>query len=306
MEQTDKIAILLATYNGELYLRQQLASIEAQTNTNWVVFIHDDGSTDRTKEIIHEYVMSNPSKFKYIEGPATGSAKNNFFFLLSKVDAPFYMFCDQDDVWNVDKIQITHGKMNGAEADKPCLVFTELTVVDSQCKVIAERMSEYQQLDCINTSINRLLMQNAVTGCTMEINRSLRDMMLQYRNIKSIIMHDWWGALIASLFGSIEFVSQPTIYYRQHGSNSVGALAIHSKSYLMKKTTQGNQIKESLEKTRTQAMELAKAFNLPKESIPYLYAESGEWNKIKRLQFYKKNHIRKTGLSRNIGLMIWG
>ena len=95
----DKIAIILATYNGGKYLREQLDSIFAQTYTKWHLFIHDDGSVDDTNQIIMEYRFRNPDKITIVEGVSTGGAKNNFYFLLKNVEASLYMFSDQDDVW---------------------------------------------------------------------------------------------------------------------------------------------------------------------------------------------------------------
>jgi glycosyltransferase involved in cell wall biosynthesis len=362
MRQTDKIAILLATYNGEAFLREQIASIEAQTASGWTVYFHDDGSTDGTMEIIRAYTAADPDRFQYIDGPATGGAKNNFFYLLGQVDAPYYFFCDQDDIWERNKVEVTHRRMlkaasesgksaagtaamsytsTGAEVSEsgrsvagpaamprpaagaevsqaecggaasgnrqiPCLVFTELRVVGTDKNVIADRMSSYQALDCTNLGINRMLIQNVVTGCTMEINHALRDMMQKAGNLDDIIMHDWWAALIASWCGRMEFIPEPTINYRQHTGNSVGALAIHDKKYLLKRIRQGRQIRESLSKTRKQAAAFAGTFELPADTLPAQYARSGEWNKIRRMCFYRKYDIKKTGKSRRIGQLIWG
>jgi glycosyltransferase involved in cell wall biosynthesis len=309
MRQTDKIAILLATYNGEAFLREQIASIEAQTASGWTVYFHDDGSTDGTMEIIREYTAADPDRFQYIDGPATGGAKNNFFYLLGQVDAPYYFFCDQDDIWERNKVEVTHRRMLKAVTGNrqiPCLVFTELRVVGTDKHVIADRMSSYQALDCTNLGINRMLIQNVVTGCTMEINHALRDMMLKAGNLDDIIMHDWWAALIASWCGRMEFIPEPTINYRQHTGNSVGALAIHDKRYLLKRIRQGRQIRQSLSNTRKQAAALAETFDLSADTLPALYARSGEWNKIRRMYFYRKYDIQKTGRSRRIGQLIWG
>jgi glycosyltransferase involved in cell wall biosynthesis len=309
MRQTDKIAILLATYNGEAFLREQIASIEAQTASGWTVYFHDDGSTDGTMEIIRAYTAADPERFQCIDGPATGGAKNNFFYLLGQVDAPYYFFCDQDDIWERNKVEVTHRRMLKAVTGNrqiPCLVFTELRVVGTDKHVIADRMSSYQALDCTNLGINRMLIQNVVTGCTMEINHALRDMMLKAGNLDDIIMHDWWAALIASWCGRMEFIPEPTINYRQHTGNSVGALAIHDKRYLLKRIRQGRQIRQSLSNTRKQAAALAETFDLSADTLPALYARSGEWNKIRRMYFYRKYDIKKTGRSRRIGQLIWG
>jgi glycosyltransferase involved in cell wall biosynthesis len=307
MEQTDKIAILLATYNGEKYLAEQLESILAQTETEWVVYLHDDGSTDRTRNIIREYVVSYPSRFRYIDGASTGGAKNNFFYLLSQVEARYYMFCDQDDVWKEQKIEWTLERMRAVEPDNaPALVFTELQVVDEQLQTISGSMSSFQSLDCTKTRINRLMMQNVITGCTVMINRTLRDQMLLVQHMDNIIMHDWWAGLIASLYGSISFVEEPTILYRQHHANSVGAIDAHDKKYILEKAKAADKIRQSLKDTKTQTGELVEVFGLPADSLCARYARSDAWKKLRRLFFYWKNDIKKTNWMRNVGLILWG
>ena len=255
MYQTDVVAVLMATYNGEQYISEQIDSILAQTDKDWKLYIHDDGSSDNTVAIIREYALKYPEKIVVLEGGKTGGAKNNFFYLFSQVEAPYYMCADQDDVWLPEKIQTTRNAMNklqgtdaledGADTGKdenPCLVFTDLTVVDGQLQVIAEKMSAYQGLDCQKVSFNRVLIQNVVTGCTMMANRSLRDELVKLNDYRDVLMHDWWAALVAAAFGKITFINEPTILYRQHGKNSVGAQNANKFGYMLKRMMQGTEI----------------------------------------------------------------
>ena len=308
---TDKIAILLAAYNGAQYLTEQLDSLLAQTNQDWITYIHDDGSTDGTVAVIDDYVARYPQKFVKIEGKSTGGAKQNFFYLLSAVDAPYLMCCDQDDVWLPEKVEVTYRAMKELEKGeagdkKPLLVFTELRVVDGRLQTIAERMSDYQQLDCTNTTLNRMLIQNVVTGCTMMTNRRLKDMMLHYQNMEHIIMHDWWAALIAAKYGRISYVETPCICYRQHEDNSVGAKRAGSFEYIKKRLRNIDDIKKSLRLTRQQAAEFEQSFDLKNDELVHGYAVIGEQNRRKRRLFYKKHDIQKTGKARKIGMWIWG
>ena len=216
MEANTTIAILLATHNGEQFLREQIESILDQSYKDWSIFVHDDESKDGTSSIIDEYVMKCPDKVFRVKGASCGCARNNFFYLLRVVDADYYMFCDQDDIWMPDKIEKSFYKLRQIEcSSKPSMVFTELTVVDVNNNVIAERMSNYQNLNCKKITLNRFLIQNAVTGCTVIINRKLRDMMLKFNNIENIKMHDWWAGIIAATFGNIAFINEPTIWYRR-------------------------------------------------------------------------------------------
>ena len=310
MYDTDKIAILLATYMGENYIEEQLQSLLNQTYTNWIAYIHDDGSTDKTCEIIQSYAEKYADKFVIVYGKSTGGARNNFFFLMSQVRAPYFMFCDQDDIWLPNKIETTYHEMKKIEHKEqeqtPVLVFTELKVVDKHLNTIAEKMSDYQGLDCKDVTLNHILAQNVVTGCTMMINSTLCDKMLQVKNKKHIIMHDWWAALIAVTYGKIVYIDESTILYRQHGENSIGASQATSFMYKLKKFFSSKENKKALYRGRLQAQEFADVFKLSKKHLIYQYAVLGKKNKLKRMQFYWKHKIRKSSLAKQIGIYIWG
>ena len=308
MHSTDKIAILMATYNGEKYICQQIDSILSQTCTDWELYIHDDGSTDNTIAAVESYVEKYPDKIHLIDGKSTGGAKYNFFYLFGQVEAPYYMTCDQDDVWLDKKIELTYDKMLTIEnkADVPCLVYTELRVVDSELNTIADTMSGYQSLDCHKRTINQFILQNSVTGCTMMINRALRDKMLHITDIDNTIMHDWWAALVAAQFGKTAFIDEPTILYRQHGDNSLGALGINKLSYIVRRVWQKKQIQESMRLGRLQAREFAKTYNLPADSLAVRYAALEGKSRLVRQRFYKENDMYKTGTMRRLGQAVWG
>lgn len=308
MHSTDKIAILMATYNGEKYICQQIDSILSQTCKDWELYIHDDGSTDNTIAAVESYVEKYPNKIHLIDGKSTGGAKYNFFYLFGQVEAPYYMTCDQDDVWLDKKIELTYDKMLTIEnkADVPCLVYTELRVVDSELNTIADTMSEYQCLDCHKRTINQFILQNSVTGCTMMVNRALRDKMLRITNIDNTIMHDWWAALVAAQFGKTAFIDEPTILYRQHGDNSLGALGINKLSYIVRRVWQKKQIQESMRLGRLQAREFAKTYNLPADSLAVRYAALEGKSRLVRQRFYKENDMYKTGTMRRLGQAVWG
>lgn len=308
MHSTDKIAILMATYNGEKYICQQIDSILSQTCKDWELYIHDDGSTDNTIAALESYVEKYPNKIHLIDGKSTGGAKYNFFYLFGQVEAPYYMTCDQDDVWLDKKIELTYDKMLTIEnkADVPCLVYTELRVVDSELNTIADTMSEYQSLDCHKRTINQFILQNSVTGCTMMVNMALRDKMLHITDIDNTIMHDWWAALVAAQFGKTAFIDEPTILYRQHGDNSLGALGINKLSYIVRRVWQKKQIQESMRLGRLQAREFAKTYNLPADSLAVRYAALEGKSRLVRQRFYKENDMYKTGTMRRLGQAVWG
>ncbi len=310
VNKTENLAILLATYQGERFLEAQIESLLQQTCEEWQLYIHDDGSEDKTGEIIQHYMNRYPDKIILVEGPSMGGARDNFLYLMKQVEAPYYMCCDQDDIWLPTKIQRTLAEMKTLEEkatiETPCLVFTELTVVNEKLEVIAEKMSQYQKLDCENLVLSRMLMQNAVTGCTLMMNRKLRDMAIQYRNAKNLIMHDWWISLIAAQFGKISYIDEPTILYRQHGDNSVGALDTNNVSYILKKVRRFKNNQIAVLNTQLQAKELVETFGLNADTAPAKLASCIDSCKLKRLMIYGKYDLKKSGLARNLGLIIWG
>lgn len=310
MYKTDAVAILLATYQGEKYLRAQLDSLLAQTETGWKVFAHDDGSKDGTAAILREYAARDPERFCLIESAGTGGAKSNFLFLTGQVEASYYMYCDQDDVWLPEKVERTLRAMQDLEreqgADRPCLVHTELRVVDASLREICPSLSAYQGIEPQRLTLGRLLAQNTVTGCTMMINRALRDAMTTCAEPEAIRMHDWWAALIAMRFGALRFLPEATILYRQHGNNSVGAQRAKGLGGLLKKALDTRAIRGSIQATRVQAQAFAKAFDLPEDDLIAQYGRVRRLSKLRRLRFYRENGIEKTGTLRNLVFMIYG
>lgn len=306
---TDKIAILMATYQGERFIGEQINSLLSQTCGNWELYIHDDDSRDRTPEILSEYQSRYPDKIHVLVGAPAGGAKENFMFLLGQVNAPYIMFCDQDDVWLPDKIDLTYQAMRQSEVNTgrstPTLVFSDLTVVDQNLHVIAERMSKYQQLDPGRTAFKDLMIQNVITGCTCMINRALQEKALNCANSGAMIMHDWWCALVAAYFGEIRFVDKPLILYRQHGDNSVGAKKITDFKYILKRLPEKRKIEDSLSNARKQIACFSKTYSVD-ESLLSGFAHLGEKSKLERLHFYYRNGVKKCGLLRNVGLLVWG
>lgn len=304
-----KIAILLATYNGEKYISEQIESLLNQSFKDFNIFIHDDGSSDKTIEIIESFIKENPTKIFWVHGKPTGGPKQNFFYLLSNVEAEYYMFCDQDDYWKKDKIQITLDFMKNTQLKEkklPILVFSDLEVVDSSLNIKMGSMNKIQKLNPDKVLVKDLLCQNNITGCTIMINFDLRQLSLKVKDYSKIIMHDWWIALVASRYGKIVYCNQKLILYRQHPNNNIGAKKIFSISYIINKLLNISKVRESIIKTRIQAEEFCDCYGVEQNKLIYQYAGLNKENKIERLIFYICNKVWKNGLIRNIGFILWG
>lgn len=221
------IDILMAVYNGEKYLAEQIESILAQTEGGWHLHICDDCSSDNSFHVALEYSQRYPELITaYQNAVPTGSACANFMGMLKKSEADYVMFSDQDDFWHIDKVKLTYEKMKELEAElpvSPILVHTELEIADRELNVINASFTRYQGLKPGKNNLNSLLCQNNITGCTAMLNKQMVGIMKDAPPEK-MLMHDWWAGLVAAAFGHIGFVDLPTIMYRQHGDNQLGAV----------------------------------------------------------------------------------
>jgi glycosyltransferase involved in cell wall biosynthesis len=220
------VHVLLATYNGERYLKEQIESILNQTYKKIKIIIRDDGSKDETLEIVDQYINDYPGIIINItQNECNCGVAYNFLKLLEYSSAEYIMFCDQDDIWLPNKIELSLNRIKELECKfniaTPILIHTDMQVVDENLNLISGSFWNYQLLSPDIKSLNRLLIQNHVTGCTMMINKALRDISLPAQN--GIIMHDWWIALVAATFGQIDYVNAQTMLYRQHTCNVEGA-----------------------------------------------------------------------------------
>lgn len=221
------IAILLASYNGERYIGEQLDSLLAQSCQDFVCYIHDDGSTDHTVGILQKYTAVYPDKFVLLEGHSCGGAARNFMYLLSRVEADYYFFCDQDDVWKEDKVEVLYQCCKEAENGNPAvpsLVFSDLCVVDENLRTIAPSFMKYNKLNPYDLRLEKLIVQNVAPGCVCAFNRALREESLKLEDVGAIYLHDWWVVIAVAATGKIAYIDKPLVYYRQHSGNEIGAL----------------------------------------------------------------------------------
>lgn len=217
----EKVDILLATYNGEKYIREQIDSILNQTYKEFRLLISDDGSTDGTRDILNEYKAKDDRIEIFMQEENLGVVKN-FEFLLKKVEAKYYMFSDQDDIWKDEKIEKSLNKIEEGFD----LVYSDLEVVDENLNVTYE---SYWKLKGIYKKIKKynnfesLYLNNFITGCTVISKKELIDSFMPLPNISKFVLHDYWISLIISQNGKIAYIEEPLIKYRQHKNNKVGS-----------------------------------------------------------------------------------
>jgi len=224
------ITICLATFNGEKYLGAQLDSLFSQTFKDWTLLIHDDNSTDNTVQIIYEYIAKFPNKIKFIDDALSyDSSSSNFNSLLKQASSEYVMFCDQDDVWREDKIELTlleMQKLQKLHKNEALMVFSNLSVVDENCNMIAKSMWAFQKLNpSIIYNLYDILALNVVSGCTIMINKNAQDIVSPFP--KNCIEHDHWMAVNIVKYGYASFVNEPLMFYRQHEKNVIGSYDIN-------------------------------------------------------------------------------
>jgi len=300
------IDILLAVFNGERFLPALSRSLRAQSCSDFRVLCRDDGSGDGSAALLAK-LERDDKRFRIIYGSPSGSASGCFFALLRSSDAPYTMFCDQDDVWHTDKVEKTLQAMKEAEAkygaDTPILIHTDLRVTDAVLREIAPSMMDYQQLCPGEDSLARLLCQSLVSGCTVLINAPLRRLVTEHPGA-DCLMYDWWISLAAAAFGKIVYLPEATIDYRQHGGNQVGAQNSRSAAYILQKLRRGSA-KSALAGTCRQAAAFAAAFGdiLPRPQAELIrgYAALPEKSKLQRIRSIHSMGTLKCGALRRLG-----
>ncbi|MHB1657181.1 MAG: glycosyltransferase family 2 protein [Burkholderiales bacterium] len=220
------IDILLATYNGERFIAEQIDSILAQSVKDWRLLIRDDGSSDASVSIIRCYAHDFPEKIFFNQDNERNlGPTQNFSRLMASATAPYVMFCDQDDIWLPDKIQKSLSKLQKMESQygiaTPLLVYTDLSVCDEHGKIVADSYWRFQRINPrVALHPAGALVQDNATGNTFIFNRALNKLAAPVP--PEMIGHDWWVALIALYVGKIDYLADSTLRYRQHSANVSG------------------------------------------------------------------------------------
>lgn len=308
--QGKPIEILMATYNGAPYLREQIDSILRQTDRNWHLTISDDGSTDGTDAIIDGYVQRDPDRIcRVVSGRRFGGARSHFFWLTAQCDADYMAFSDQDDVWYDGKLEALRRSMLEAEArrgrETPLLVFSDQTVTDDQLRTLSPSLMRYQKQYFGRFDYRSILMQNVVTGGAMMINRPLAALALQCADASQTIMHDWWMAAVAARFGEIAYIDESLGAYRQHGDNSVGAKDVGSLSHVLGKLGNTREIRHTLACKKAQAAVFERTYAPRLEEADRSFLEQFS-RRRSGPAFYLRHRSLIHGGFRLAGMMVFG
>jgi glycosyltransferase involved in cell wall biosynthesis len=305
-----QVDVLLATYNGAAYLPELLRSISDQDFTGWRLVVGDDHSSDATGEILAALAAEDPQRLRVLpSGEERFGARGNFGRLCEASTAPYAMFCDQDDVWLPGKIALTLARMRELEAESgaetPILVHTDLSVVDARLGPISSSLWRYQRLDPRLTSPRHIAVQNHITGCAVMVNRALLKLALPIP--PEAIMHDWWLALVASVHGRISAIDRPTILYRQHGGNSLGAKRWGLR-LIVDRALRARDSRDALRAVQAQASAFLERYrgSLDQRQLRLFsdLASLGGRGWLTRRWLVARHGAWKAGLTRNLGMLI--
>ena len=303
--------ILLSTYNGVSYLRDQVDSLLDQSFSDWRLRVRDDGSVDGTQSVLKEYADLYPGKIS-LRNDDFGNVGviQSFATLIGDSDAEYVALCDQDDIWIKNKLLEQMKVMQRSERAygkaMPILVHTDLQVVRHDTRQIAPSFWKYQNLNPAQMCETRhLLVQNHMTGCTFLMNRALVKRIAHIPD--KVIMHDWWIALIASAVGKVICLDMPTVLYRQHQNNLLGATRINCLGVPENFFQKLFHCRESLYRTRDQAEALLDQDLLNKEDrkLVYRYAKLFNERCLSKRKALLTNGYLKQGVLRNFAMFVY-
>jgi len=229
------VDILLSTFNSEQFLGDLFFSLEQQSFANWRLIIRDDGSSDKTLGLLSRFKKENSERVLIIENNGLNlGPKGSFVELLNVSTAEYIMFCDHDDYWLPQKIEVSLKRIEEIEKlnpSKPALVCSDLTITDKDLKIIHSSFWKHSRINIHSVNnIYRLVINNVAVGCTVMINKKAKSIALPIPN--QAVMHDWWIALKVAQNGAIGLIEESTILYRQHTNNAIGAKSFKNYSRL--------------------------------------------------------------------------
>jgi glycosyltransferase involved in cell wall biosynthesis len=220
-KKSPRIAILMCTYNGATYLKDQLDSIQDQDYKNWTLYVNDDGSKDLTLDVLKGYQKKWGLKKLIIRrGPKKGFCQNFLQIIRDKkINADLYFLSDQDDIWMPHKLSHAIKKISKLDPLKPILYCARTTYVSSDAKRILGQSDIFLK----PPSFRNAIIQSIAGGNTMAFNNHLKDRVRKYPRAE-VVSHDWWLYILNELKGGQTlYDTESTILYRQHANSLIGA-----------------------------------------------------------------------------------
>lgn len=298
-------AILLAAKDGAKYIDALLRSLRDQSYKDFTVWLHDDGSADDTMSIYERYSSAEPERFKVLDGPPQHGARENFFYLMRNIEADYYLFADDDDVWEPDKVEKELEAVKKTESQKgtdhPVAAFCDMKVVDEDLKEIAPSFIDYMGRSAQCTRYTQILIDNPAAGCSIAFNRALRDIAITCDDINDLEMHDAWVMMVAAVCGSVIHVPRALVLYRQHADNELGATTESTVKKIARNTSDlfsGRMFKKKrdfYEISRRLAKQIIrlKAADEEKKLVLQGYIDMREHGRLYRIRYCRANGINR-------------
>jgi glycosyltransferase involved in cell wall biosynthesis len=296
-----QVAILMCTKDGAAFLAEQLQSIADQTHTNWTLVVSDDGSTDATRKILNDFADSHAQKTVVRNGPGKGVCAN-FLSLATDptIDADYFAFCDQDDIWYKDKLARALTWLASVPADVPALYCgrTELVSDDGRPYGLSPLFSR-------PIAFRNAIIQSLGGGNTMAFNKAAKRLLEQTGKLE-VVLHDWWMyQLVSAVGGAIRYDTQPALKYRQHLDNLIGsnrgwrARIVRLRMMLSGRFSDWN-------KMNIAALQRVPAVLIkPQNSATLqLFAKARTASLLKRIYYLKRSGVYRQTLLGNIGLLM--
>jgi glycosyltransferase involved in cell wall biosynthesis len=298
-----KVAILLCTYRGQRYLAEQLDSFAAQTHSNWEVWASDDGSEDDTHAILEVYRQKKWTlgRLSIHSGPGEGFAAN-FMSLTCKatIDADYYAYSDQDDVWDSDKLDRAVRWLRTVPENIPALYCSRTRLVDAENNEIG-----LSPLFSKSPSFANALMQNIGGGNTMVFNNSARALLRETEGNSPIVSHDWWAYMVVTgCGGKVFYDDKPTLRYRLHAANLVGANFSWSARLQRIRMLWHGRFRNWNDSNIAALRKLVNKLTPENRVILESFAKAREMSFVFRLINLKRSGIHRQTLLGNLGLIV--
>ncbi len=296
-----RVAILMGTKNGGKFLAEQLQSIADQTHTNWSLFISDDGSTDDTKEIVARFAHDCPQRVDVRRGPENDACAN-FLSLATdpSIEADYFAFSDQDDIWHPDKLQRALIWLVTVPAQIPALYCgrTELMTADG-------RIYGLSTLFSCPPAFQNALVQSLGGGNTMLFNRAAKELLETVGRIE-VVLHDWWlYQLVSAAGGAVRYDPRPAVKYRQHRHSLIGSnLGWRARFARIRMTLNGRF--HYWIATNIAALERVPSHLIQPQNriVLALFTKATTSGLFRRLMYYKRSGVYRQTLLDNIGMVV--
>ncbi|MBR4725016.1 MAG: glycosyltransferase [Lachnospiraceae bacterium] len=305
------VNIILSSYNGSRYIAEQIESILDSGYRDLKLFVFDDVSTDDTVDIVREFEKKD-NRVTLVKNAFNKGFCRNFIegleYTVDHFPADYYVFCDQDDVWFNDRLEVCLENMKAAEdrlgSDVPLMLFTDAVLTDENISKLYNNFFKESRLNTQRLDLAAVLMENKCIGCTSFMNHALASKIRGFD--RRIRYHDWWVALTAAAFGKLIYVDKPTVMYRQHGNNQVGQAGFSE--YVSSRAGSVQDMRRRIVKTIAQASAFHKQYaaelsdNNKRMVREFIAIGATGWFEQRRLII--KNRFYKSGFLRNIGMML--